>query len=92
VASQPGSRISRVVSHAAVTSSAQVAARYSRTGGQPRSHAARYPAAVTTVTGQAATAAAASSSHPVSLRALRSSHRHTVSFRNAHTLTAPPPG
>ena len=79
------------MSQAAVTGSDQAAARYSRTGGQPRSHAVMYPAAVTTVTGQAAMAATASSSHQVSRKALRISHRHAVSFSHAHTVTRPPP-
>ena len=75
-----------------MTGSEQAAARYSRAGGQPRSHAAPYPAAATTVTGQAATAATASSSHQVSLTALRISHRKKVNFSHAHTVTTPPPG
>jgi hypothetical protein len=79
------------MSQAAVTGSDQAAARYSRTGGQPRSHAAVYPAAVTAVTGQAAMAATASSSHQDSRKALRISHKAAVSFSHAHTVTAPPP-
>ena len=68
------------------------AARPKRTGGQPRSHAATYPVTATAVTGQAATARAASSSHPVSLTILRSSHRHTVSLSHDQTLIGPAPG
>jgi hypothetical protein len=74
----------------AVTGSVQAAVRYSRTGGQPRSHAARYPAAPVTVTGQAAMAIAASSSHPVILAILRSSHRATKSFSQDQIVTAAP--
>ena len=73
-------------------SSAQAAVRRSRAGGQPRSHAAPYPIAATSVTGHAATARAASSSHPPALIILRSSHRHTVSFSHDHTLMAAAPG
>ena len=69
-------------------SSAQAAVRRSRAGGQPRSHAAPYPAPATSVTGHAATASATSSSHPPTLIILRSSHRHTVSFSHDHTLIA----
>ena len=90
-ARNPGTWISRVISHAAVTGSDQAAARYSRTGGHPRSHAATYPVAVTTVTGQAAMAATARSSHQASRKALRISHRHAVSFSHDHTVTVPPP-
>ena len=43
------------------------------------------------VTGQAATAAAASSSHQVSLKALRSSHRQAVNFSQVQTLIAAAP-
>jgi hypothetical protein len=75
-----------------VAGRAQAAVRYSRTGGQPRSHAAAYPAAATTVNGQAAITAAASSSHPVSLMVLRSSHRKMVNFSQAHGLTGAAPG
>jgi hypothetical protein len=75
-----------------VTGSAQAAARYSRTGGQPRSHAVTYPVAATTVTGQAATAATASSSHQVSRAALRISQRKSVNFSRDHTVTGGPPG
>ena len=75
-----------------MTGSAQAAARYSRTGGQPRSHAARYPVPATTVTGQVATAATASSSHQASLKALRISHRKKVNLSQAHTVTTGPPG
>jgi hypothetical protein len=74
-----------------VTGSAQAAARYSRTGGQPRSHAI-YPVAATAVTGQAAIAATASSSHQASLKALRISQRKKVNFGQAHTVTGGPPG
>ena len=70
----------------------RAAARRSRTGGQPRSHAATYPAAAASVTGHATTAAAASSSQPVSLTSLRSSHRHTVSLSHDQTLILPAPG
>ena len=69
-ARNPGAWISTAASQAAAGSSVQAAARYSRTGGQPRSHAAMYPAAAGTVTGQAATAATASSSHHASLEGL----------------------
>ena len=75
-----------------MTGSTHAAVRYSRTGGQPRSHAARYPAAATTVTGQAAITVAASSSHPVSLTVLRRSHRKMVNFSQAHGLTGTAPG
>ena len=73
-------------SQTAVIGRARAAARPSRTGGQPRSHAAAHPATATSVTGHAATATAATSSHPVSLTTLRSSHRHTVSLSQAQTL------
>ena len=69
-------------------SSAQAAVRRSRAGGQPRSHAAPYPIAATSVTGHAATARAASSSQPAALIILRSSHRHMVSLIQDHTLIA----
>ena len=80
------------VSQTAVIGRARAAARPSRTGGQPRSHAAANPATATSVTGHTATATAAASSHPVSLITLRSSHRHTVSLTHAQTLTAAAPG
>ena len=91
-ASQPGAWTWPAASHAAVIGSDQAAARYSRTGGHPRSHATRYPVTVTSVTGHAATAAAASSSQPAALTALRSSHRHAVSFSHDQTLIAAAPG
>ena len=85
-------RAARMASQIPAGSSAQAAVRRSRAGGQPRSHAAPYPAAATSVTGHAATARAASSSHPPALIILRSSHRHIVSFSHPHTLMAPAPG
>ncbi len=82
-------RTPAAASQAAVTGSAQAAARYSRTGGQPRNHAARYPYAAISVTGQMATAIAASASQPAPLAALPISQRHTVSFSQLQTLIAP---
>ena len=86
------SRAAWTASQIPAGSSAQAAARRSRTGGQPRSHAAPYPATVTSVTGHAAIARAASSSQPPALMILRSSHRHTVSLSHDHTLIAAAPG
>ena len=85
-------RTSTAASHAPLAASAHAAVRYSRAGGQPRSQAARYPAPATTVTGQAAITTAARSSHPVSLRVLRSSHKKMVNFIQAHGVTGLAPG
>ena len=84
-------RTCTAASHATVPGSVQAAVRYSRAGGQPRSHAAAYPAAATRVTGHAASTTAASSSHPAILRVLRSSHKKMVNFSQAHGVTGAPP-
>ena len=66
------------------------AARRSRAGGQPRRDAARYPRMATTVTGHTATRTRNSSSQPVPLTALRSSHKEMVSRSQDMTvITAP---
>jgi hypothetical protein len=70
----------------------QAAARRSRTGGQPRSHAAPYPTAAVAVTGHAATAMARSRSQPVSLAILRTSQRNTAILTSDQMLTGPAPG
>ena len=66
----------------------QAAARRSRAGGQPRHHAATYPATVTSVSGHAAITIANASSHPAALTALRTSHRHAVSLSHDQTVIA----
>ena len=86
MACQACCRAPSATSQITVVGRAAAAARPNRTGGQPRSHAAAYPVTVTSVTGQTATARAASSSHPVPLIILRSSHRNTVSFSHDQTL------
>ena len=85
-------RTADAASQAAGSSSDQPAARSSRTGGQPRHHAAAYPASATRVSGHVASIATSSSSHPAALTALRSSHRPAASFSHDHRVIATAPG
>ena len=91
-ARQMRGRAAAAASHTAVMSRDAAAARRSRAGGHPRRDAARYPAAVTSVTGHSARANRNSSSHPVTLTILRISHRLMVSLSQDMTVMTAPLG
>ena len=68
------------------------AARRSRAGGQPRSHAAPHPMTAGAVTDQAASASPIGTSHRMIRAALRISHKLTASLSQDRTLIAASPG
>jgi hypothetical protein len=70
--------------------SVQAAVRYNLTGGHPMSHADTPPTAAVSVTGHAAMTIAATSSHPMSLAILPSSHTATKSLSHDQIVTAAP--